>query len=98
MKDVQKERDLRNIAIDRVGVRDVNYPITVMDSLNGMQAIIASVSMSVLLPHEYRGTHMSRFIETLEEYGPARHRLGASGLLDRAPAHRRRQRDRKSVV
>lgn len=68
MKDVQKERDLRNIAIDRVGVRDVNYPITVMDPLNGTQATIASVSMSVLLPHEYRGTHMSRFIETLEEY------------------------------
>ena len=68
MKDVQKERDLRNIAIDRVGVRDVNYPITVMDPLNGTQATIASVSMSVLLPHEYRGTYMSRFIETLEEY------------------------------
>ena len=45
MKDVQKERDLRNIAIDRVGVRDVNYPITVMDPLNGTQATIASVSM-----------------------------------------------------
>lgn len=68
MKDVQRERDLRNIAIDRVGVCGVSYPITVMDPLHGTQPTIASVSMSVLLPHEYRGTHMSRFIETLEEY------------------------------
>lgn len=68
MKDVQQERDLRRIAIDRVGVRDVSYPIVVMDPSNGTQTTVASVSMSVLLPHDYRGTHMSRFIETLEEY------------------------------
>lgn len=68
MKDVQRERDLRNIAIDRVGVRNVSYPVVVMDPQNGTQTTVASVSMSVLLPHEYRGTHMSRFIETLEEY------------------------------
>jgi GTP cyclohydrolase I len=46
-----------------------------MDRDSGIQNTVASVSMSVLLPHEYRGTHMSRFIETLEEYkgkiGPA---------------------------
>ena len=68
MKDVQKERDLRNIPIDRVGVRGVSYPILVMDQQNGTQSNVASVSMSVSLPHDYRGTHMSRFIETLEEY------------------------------
>ena len=67
MKDVQREPDLRKIAIDRVGVRDVSYPITVKDLFNGTQSTIASVLMSVLLPHEYRRTHMSRFIETLEE-------------------------------
>ncbi|GHS98842.1 GTP cyclohydrolase FolE2 [Synergistales bacterium] len=75
MRDVQKEPDSRNIAIDRVGVRGVSYPITVMDRLNGSQNTVADVSMSVQLPHEYRGTHMSRFIETLDEYkgivGPA---------------------------
>ena len=75
MRDVQKERDPRNVAIDRVGVRNVSYPIIVMDRGSGTQSTVASVSMSVLLPHEYRGTHMSRFIETLEEYkgkiGPA---------------------------
>ena len=73
MKDVQGERDLRNIPIDRVGVRNVHYPIFVMDPSRGEagsceQSTVASVSMSVLLPREYRGTHMSRFIETLEEF------------------------------
>ncbi|MCR5346434.1 MAG: GTP cyclohydrolase FolE2 [Fretibacterium sp.] len=74
MKDVQGERDLRNIPIDRVGVRNVHYPILVMDPCactrgeSPEQSTIATVSMSVHLPREYRGTHMSRFIETLEEY------------------------------
>jgi GTP cyclohydrolase I len=75
MKDVQKERDSRQVTIDRVGVRNVSYPIVVMDRESGTQETVASISMSVLLPHEYRGTHMSRFIETLEEckgrVGPA---------------------------
>lgn len=68
MKDVQKEYDSRNIQIDRVGVRNVNYPIITLYQDGGTQSTIARISMSVLLPSEYRGTHMSRFIETLEEY------------------------------
>jgi GTP cyclohydrolase I len=75
LRDVQSDRDSRNVAIDRVGVRNVSYPVIVMDRDSGVQNTVASVSMSVSLPHEYRGTHMSRFIETLEEYkgkiGPA---------------------------
>ena len=72
MKDVQNERDSRNVAIDRVGVRDVRYPIVVLDRDNGTQSTVALVSMSVSLPHEYRGTHMSRFIEALEGYRDSR--------------------------
>lgn len=68
MKDVQKERDLRNIQIDRVGVRGVSYPVVLMDRNNKTQNTIAKISMSVMLPREYRGTHMSRFIETLEDF------------------------------
>lgn len=68
MKDVQKEYDPRNIQIDRVGVRNVNYPIITLYHDGGTQSTVASISMSVMLPREYRGTHMSRFIETLEEY------------------------------
>jgi len=75
MKDVQNERDKRRITIDRVGVRNVSYPIVVMDRERGTQSTVALISMSVLLPHEYRGTHMSRFIEILEankgKIGPA---------------------------
>ena len=68
MRDVQKEIDSRNIQIDRVGVCGVSYPIIALDHENRTQSTIASVSMSVMLPHEFRGTHMSRFIETLEEF------------------------------
>jgi GTP cyclohydrolase I len=68
MRDVQKDRDSRNVAIDRVGVSGVSYPIAVMDRDSGTQNTVASISMSVSLPHDYRGAHMSRFIETLEEY------------------------------
>ena len=68
MKDVQKEFDPRNIQIDRVGVRNVSCPIISLYHDGGTQDTIANISMSVMLPREYRGTHMSRFIETLEEY------------------------------
>lgn len=68
MRDIQKEIDSRNVQIDRVGVRGVNYPVILMDKDNKIQNTIAEISMSVMLPHEYRGTHMSRFIETLEEF------------------------------
>lgn len=68
LKDIQQERDVRNIALDRVGVKNVKHPVLVMDFKDGMQATIANVSMSVFLPHEYRGTHMSRFIEILEAH------------------------------
>jgi GTP cyclohydrolase I len=66
MKDVQSERDNRNIPIDRVGVCGVFYPVIVMDPHENVQHVTASVSMSVSLPKDYRGTHMSRFIEVLE--------------------------------
>lgn len=67
MRDVQSERDLRNLPIDRVGVSDVSWPIQVLDRANGTQDTVASVSLSVMLPRDYRGTHMSRFIEVLGE-------------------------------
>ena len=68
MYDVQKEADPRNIQIDRVGVKGVSYPVILLDRDNKIQNTVAKISMSVMLPHHYRGTHMSRFIETLEEF------------------------------
>lgn len=65
MEDVQSRPDTRNIYIDKVGVKDIRYPITVMDKAREAQRTIALVNMYVDLPHNYKGTHMSRFIEVL---------------------------------
>ncbi len=68
MKDVQNQRDHRNIAIDKVGVKNIRYPITVLHRANGSQQTVGTINMYVDLPHQYKGTHMSRFIELLSEY------------------------------
>ncbi len=73
LKDTQSERDHRKIAIDRVGVKNLRYPIQVRDKAHSMQSTIANVSLTVDLPHHYKGTHMSRFIEVLNEHGPILH-------------------------
>lgn len=70
LKDTQNEQDTRNIAIDRVGVRGLRYPIQVRDKANRTQSTIACVSLAVDLPKEYKGTHMSRFVEVLHQHGP----------------------------
>ena len=68
MEDVQNRPDARGIPINRVGVRDLRYPIRVLDRANEKQATVATVRMSVNLPHEFKGTHMSRFVEILNEH------------------------------
>ena len=65
MRDVQSERDMRNIPIDSVGVTGLAYPIEVRDRNEKTQHTVAMVEMSVSLPRHFRGTHMSRFIEIL---------------------------------
>ncbi|MCD8234380.1 MAG: GTP cyclohydrolase, FolE2/MptA family, partial [Cloacibacillus porcorum] len=57
--------DNSNMAIDRVGIRDISWPISVPDRTNVTQETVAQVSLSVSLPQDYRGTHMSRFVEVL---------------------------------
>jgi GTP cyclohydrolase I len=73
MKDTQNERDHRRIAIDRVGVKNLRYPIQIRDKAHATQSTIANVTLTVDLPHHYKGTHMSRFIEVLNEHGPVLH-------------------------
>jgi GTP cyclohydrolase I len=68
MIDVQSQADYREIGIDKVGVKDIRYPVTVMDKTNGVQHTVASINMYVNVPHEFKGTHMSRFIEILNEF------------------------------
>ena len=94
LKDTQNERDTRQISIDRVGIRDVRYPIIVSDKENRTQSTIATLAMMVDLPEEYKGTHMSRFVEALHEH---RRNLDVhsavrlpSRLLRKLPAQRAR--------
>jgi GTP cyclohydrolase I len=68
MPDMQKSHDTRNIAIDKVGVKDIRYPIVVQDKHREEQHTVARVNMFVDLPHHFKGTHMSRFIEVLNLY------------------------------
>jgi GTP cyclohydrolase I len=64
LPDVQSHADRRNLAIQRVGVKDITHPLTVATA-GGPQPTVASVDMYVALPPEVKGTHMSRFLEVL---------------------------------
>ena len=68
ISDIQSLKDHRNIEINKVGVKSIRYPITVLDKKNGTQHTIATINMYVNLPHHFKGTHMSRFIEILNRY------------------------------
>lgn len=68
MPDLQQSRDERNIPIDKVGVKNIHYPIVVLDKSKDRQHTVASINMYVDLPHHFKGTHMSRFIEILNEH------------------------------
>lgn len=67
-RDIQSLKDTRNETIDKVGVKNLKYPIIVQDRRNGLQKTVAEIDFFVELPHYYRGTHMSRFIEVLNSY------------------------------
>lgn len=66
MDDVQSHADVRAIPIDIVGVSDLRYPIVVLDRAKEKQTTVAALSLAVSLPHDQKGTHMSRFVEVLE--------------------------------
>ncbi|MFC1537785.1 GTP cyclohydrolase FolE2 [Candidatus Latescibacterota bacterium] len=68
LPDIQALHDDRNIPLDRVGVKGLRLPIIVLDKKMGTQKTIATVNMYVNLPHNFRGTHLSRFSEILNEY------------------------------
>ncbi|EKD38810.1 MAG: hypothetical protein ACD_75C00601G0002 [uncultured bacterium] len=68
MKDIQSQRDSRRINIKKVGVKTISYPITVRDKSQKRQHTVATVNMYVNLPHRFKGTHMSRFVEILNEF------------------------------
>jgi GTP cyclohydrolase I len=78
-RDVQNQRDRRKIPIDKVGIKKISYPVVVMDKTNNIQHTIASINMYVNLPHRFKGTHMSRFIEVLNK---TRGKISINNFLD----------------
>ncbi len=81
MIDVQRLPDNREMPIDKVGVKGVRYPITVRDRKRGSQNTVATINMYVNLPHHFKGTHMSRFIEILNAHRGAIDIREFDGLL-----------------
>ncbi|MDE3066767.1 MAG: GTP cyclohydrolase I FolE2 [Verrucomicrobiota bacterium] len=73
LHDKQSERDHRELRIDKVGVRGLRFPIQVRDKARAVQNTVATIGMFVDLPKEFKGTHMSRFIEALNEHGSVIH-------------------------
>ncbi|GAC1308235.1 MAG: GTP cyclohydrolase FolE2 [Steroidobacteraceae bacterium] len=65
IEDVQGRTDTRRIPIDKVGIKDIFHPVKVKDRANGEQRTVANFNMYVNLPHDFKGTHMSRFVEIL---------------------------------
>jgi GTP cyclohydrolase I len=68
MIDTQNLNDDRKVEIQKVGIKNIRYPITVLDRANGYQNVLASINMYVNLPHHFKGAHMSRFVEVLHEH------------------------------
>lgn len=87
MRDIQNERDFRNIPIDKVGIKNLRYPITVLDRKNGYQNTVALINMYVDLPHKNKGTHMSRFVEILHLFRPEVSLKRISEVLDQMKEH-----------
>jgi len=66
--DVQGSADTRRIAIDKVGIKDIRHPVRVSDRSGAEQHTVATFSMYVFLPHNFKGTHMSRFVQILNNH------------------------------
>jgi GTP cyclohydrolase I len=81
LHDKQSEPDYRKLRIDKVGVRNLRFPITVKDKLHSVQNTVATIGMFVDLPQEFKGTHMSRFIEVLNAHGNVIHVENINDIL-----------------
>ena len=66
--DIQGSADTRRLAINKVGIKDIRHPIIVQDRSDGVQHTIACFNMFVYLPHQFKGTHMSRFVKILNDH------------------------------
>jgi GTP cyclohydrolase IB len=81
LHDKQNERDDRELRIDKVGVRGLRFPIQIRDKAHSVQNTIATIGLFVDLPKEFKGTHMSRFIEVLNAHGSTVHVENITDIL-----------------
>lgn len=81
LQDKQSERDDRELRIDKVGVRGMRFPIQIRDKERTLQNTIATIGMYVDLPKEFKGTHMSRFVEVLHAHGNVVHVENITDIL-----------------
>jgi GTP cyclohydrolase I len=65
VEDVQSRADTRQLPINKVGIKDITHPVKLRDRSSGEQHTVATFNMYVNLPHDFKGTHMSRFVEIL---------------------------------
>ena len=77
--DVQNSQDERKIAINKVGIKDIRHPVQVKDRSGHVQHTVANFNMYVDLPHHFKGTHMSRFVEILNSQA---HEITVKSLRD----------------
>ena len=68
MKDIQNLKDDRNVDIQKVGIKHLELPLIIQRKNNSNQVVSAVAKVNVSLPHAYKGTHMSRFVEVLSEW------------------------------
>jgi GTP cyclohydrolase I len=81
LRDIQNEPDTRNLEIDKVGIKDIQYPIVLSDKEKGSQHTVARINMYVRLPHDFKGTHMSRFVEILSRHSDNINLYSVGGIL-----------------
>ena len=81
LHDQQSEPDYRELRIDKVGVRGLRFPVQVRDKAHSLQNTVAMIGMFVDLPKEFKGTHMSRFIEVLNAHGSVVHVENITDIL-----------------
>ena len=91
VNDVQSEKDLRNIPLKHVGIKGLRWPIELRDKARGTQHSVAEVTLAVDLPHDMRGTHMSRFVECLRTLGPVG-LADVEAILDQLKQHLQAER------
>jgi GTP cyclohydrolase I len=83
LEDIQSLAPENKIPLDKVGIKGFKYPVKVLDREKGIQHTVAEINLYVDLPARFKGTHMSRFIEVLNEFGREIHMKNVIKLLKR---------------